>query len=161
MVKNSPSLQGIPELKEIASIILKFESSKHKAFKEVAKKDFWNEIYINDNRYELLRLVMFACYVEKGYFVMNDLTGLTSLNIRSIERMLSRGSQLKYFTKKQGKDKRVVRYYPTDKSLKLMKAHVEVLVNLKNILGDKDIIEKIGISSKEELFAILDSIIDD
>jgi mannitol/fructose-specific phosphotransferase system IIA component (Ntr-type) len=75
--------------------------------------------------------------------------------------MLSRGSQLKYFIKKQGKDKRVVRYYPTKKSLELMKAHVEVLVNLKNILGDKDIIKKIGISSKKELFAILDSVIED
>jgi mannitol/fructose-specific phosphotransferase system IIA component (Ntr-type) len=42
-----------------------------------------------------------------------------------------------------------------------MKAHVEVLVNLKNILGDKDIIKKIGISSKKELFAILDSVIED
>ena len=101
MGKNSPSIKGIPQLKEIASIILNFESTKHKAFKKVAKKDFWNEIYINDNRYELLRLVIFACYVEKGFFVMSDLTGLTSLNVRSIERMLSRGSQLKYFNKKQ------------------------------------------------------------
>ncbi|MFL2753919.1 MAG: hypothetical protein ACJ0BD_03350 [Gammaproteobacteria bacterium] len=160
MGKNSPSIKGIPQLKEIASIILNFESTKHKAFKKVAKKDFWNEIYINDNRYELLRLVIFACYVEKGFFVMSDLTGLTSLNVRSIERMLSRGSQLKYFNKKQGSDKRVVQYYPTSKSLELMKAHVEVLVNLKNILGDKDIIDKIGITSQEDLYRILDSVVE-
>tara|TARA_E500000331_G_C16735851_1_gene488703 strand:+ start:61 stop:546 length:486 start_codon:yes stop_codon:yes gene_type:complete len=160
MDKNSPSIKGIPQLKEIASIILNFESTKHKAFKKVAKKDFWNEIYINDNRYELLRLVIFACYVEKGFFVMSDLTGLTSLNVRSIERMLSRGSQLKYFNKKQGSDKRVVQYYPTSKSLELMKAHVEVLVNLKNILGDKDIIDKIGITSQEDLYRILDSVVE-
>ena len=91
---------------------------------------------------------------------MSDLTGLTSLNVRSIERMLSRGSQLKYFNKKQGSDKRVVQYYPTSKSLELMKAHVEVLVNLKNILGDKDIIDKIGITSQEDLYRILDSVVE-
>ena len=87
---------------------LKFELSKYEVFSKFAETSDWNQVYVNDSRYELIRLIMISKFVTKGYFTMSDLVGVTNLNTRSIERLISRSTKANYFVKKPSKDKRVV-----------------------------------------------------
>ena len=163
MDKSNPKeIKGLSKLKGVAALILNFELEKYKTFQDIGNSDDWNDIYVNDTRYELIRLVMLTCWIQKGFFTMSDLTGITNLNTRSIERLISRSTQQGYYIKKPGKDKRVVEYFPTDRSFGLIKAHFDVLDKVMFMIGDDANIffDKAGIS-REEIDETLNNLMSD
>ena len=91
------------------------------------------------------------CHIEKGFFTMNDLINITDLNIRSIERFLSKSVQVGYFEKKPGKDKRVVEYHATEKSAHLLKAYLKLTKKGAELfnLDPEDTAELSNLSPKE------------
>jgi len=99
---NNP--ENLKKLKGFSDLILEFNLEKYNLFKEISKKYGWDNVYTQDVRYDLLRMVIMDCHIEKGFFTMNDLINITDLNIRSIERFLSKSVQVGYFEKKPGKD---------------------------------------------------------
>ena len=98
-------LKDLSKLKSLSEAMLHFELSKYEVFSKFAETSDWNQVYVNDSRYELIRLIMISNFVSKGYFTMSDLVGVTNLNTRSIERLISRSTKANYFVKKPSKDK--------------------------------------------------------
>ena len=67
-------------------------------------------------------------HISKGFFTIGDITGITDLNVRSIERFLKKLVVARYFEKRSSKkDKRVVEYFATDKSLLMLKIYLNLL----------------------------------
>lgn len=150
---------GLSKLKELSALLLNFELEKYKTFSTLQNEEGWNDTYINDSRYEIIRTVMLSCWIKKGFFIMSDLTGITNLNSRSIERFVSRSTKQDYFIRKPGKDKRVVEYYPTEKAFYLIKDHIDLLAKLSLIIGDSSILKKKTNFSKKEIDAVLNNLI--
>ncbi len=126
----------LKKLKGFSDLMLAFEVEKYNVFKEMSDRLGWDNVYTQDIRYDLIRMVIMDCHIKKGFFTISDLTGVTDLNVRSIERFLSKSVQVGYFEKNPGKDKRVVEYHATEKSTELLKAYLKItkkgaeLVNL-------------------------------
>ena len=91
------------------------------------------------------------CHIKKGFFTISDLTGVTDLNIRSIERFLSKSVIVGYLEKKQGKDRRVVEYHATEKSTHLLKAYLKLTKKGAELfhLDSEDTAELSNLSPKE------------
>tara|TARA_X000000368_G_C22640576_1_gene540844 strand:- start:76 stop:573 length:498 start_codon:yes stop_codon:yes gene_type:complete len=123
--KNSDNFK---DLESFTKLILAFNKKKYSLFKEVAKNESWDQIYVNDIRYDLIRMAIMEFHISKGFFTISDLTGITDLNVRSIERFLKKLVVARYFEKRSGeKDKRVVEYFATDKSLLMLKIYLNLL----------------------------------
>ena len=123
--KNSDNFK---DLESFTEMILAFNKKKYSLFKEVAKREKWDQIYVNDIRYDLIRMAIMEFHISKGFFTISDITGITDLNVRSIERFLKKLVLAGYFEKRTGqKDKRVVEYFATDKSLLMLKVYVNLL----------------------------------
>ena len=123
--KNSDNFK---DLESFTKMILAFNKKKYGLFKEVAKREKWDQIYVNDIRYDLIRMAIMEFHISKGFFTISDLTGITDLNVRSIERFLKKLVVAHYFEKRSSKeDKRVVEYFATDKSLLMLKIYINLL----------------------------------
>ena len=104
-------LKDLTNLKYLSDAIVSFELKKYEVISKFAETSDWNQVYVNDSRYELIRLIMLSNFVTKGFFTMSDLVGATNLNTRSIERLISRATKQGYFEKIPSKDKRVIEYH--------------------------------------------------
>ena len=123
--KNSDNFK---DLESFTQMILAFNKRKYSLFKEVAKRESWDQIYVNDIRYDLIRMAIMEFHISKGFFTISDITGITDLNVRSIERFLKKLVFARYFEKRSSKkDKRVVEYFATDKSLLMLKIYLNLL----------------------------------
>ena len=123
--KNSDNFK---DLEAFTQLILAFNKKKYSLFKEVAKRERWDQIYVNDIRYDLIRMAIMEFHISKGFFTISDLVDITDLNVRSIERFLKKLVVAHYFEKRSGeKDKRVVEYFATDKSLLMLKIYLNLL----------------------------------
>tara|TARA_B100000989_G_scaffold67218_1_gene46744 strand:- start:12 stop:509 length:498 start_codon:yes stop_codon:yes gene_type:complete len=123
--KNSDNFK---DLESFTKLILAFNKRKYALFKEVAKRESWDQIYVNDIRYDLIRMAIMEFHISKGFFTIGDITGITDLNVRSIERFLKKLVVAGYFEKRSSKkDKRVVEYFATDKSLLMLKIYLNLL----------------------------------
>ena len=123
--KNSDNFK---DLESFTQMILAFNKRKYSLFKEVAKRESWDQIYVNDIRYDLIRMAIMEFHISKGFFTISDITGITDLNVRSIERFLKKLVLAGYFEKRSSeKDKRVMEYYATDKSLLMLKVYLNLL----------------------------------
>ena len=103
-------LKNLASLKLLSEAMLTFELKKYEVIAKFAETSDWNQVYVNDSRYELIRLIMVSNFVTKGFFTMSDLVGTTNLNTRSIERLISRATKQGYFKKIPSRDKRVIEY---------------------------------------------------
>lgn len=126
-MKNSLANKKFKKLQGFSDLMLSFNKEKYKIFKNMSEEYGWDNIYIHDVRYDLIRMSIMDCYIKKGFFSISDLTSISDLNIRSIERFLAKSVQVGYFEKKPGKDRRVVEYHPTNKSLHLLKAYLKMV----------------------------------
>ena len=123
--KNSDNFK---DLESFTELILAFNKKKYALFKEVANKEGWDQIYVNDIRYDLIRMAIMECHISKGFFSISDITGITDLNVRSIERFLKKLVVARYIEKRfSKKDKRVVEYFATDRSLLMIKIYLNIL----------------------------------
>ena len=123
--KNSDNFK---DLESFTKLILAFNKKKYSLFKEVAERESWDQIYVNDIRYDLIRMAIMEFHISKGFFTISDITGITDLNVRSIERFLKKLVHAHYFEKRSSeKDKRVVEYFATDKSLLMLKIYLNLL----------------------------------
>ena len=123
--KNSDNFKN---LEAFTKLILAFNKKKYALFKEVAKRERWDQIYVNDIRYDLIRMAIMECHISKGFFTISDISGITDLNVRSIERFLKKLVLAHYFEKRSSeKDKRVMEYFATDKSLLMLKIYLNLL----------------------------------
>ena len=123
--KNSDNFK---DLESFTKLILAFNKKKYSLFKEVAERESWDQIYVNDIRYDLIRMAIMEFHISKGFFTISDITGITDLNVRSIERFLKKLIVAGYFEKRSSKnDKRVVEYFATDKSLLMLKIYLNLL----------------------------------
>ena len=86
-------LKNLASLKLLSEAMLTFELKKYEVIAKFAETSDWNQVYVNDSRYELIRLIMVSNFVTKGFFTMSDLVGTTNLNTRSIERLISRSTK--------------------------------------------------------------------
>ncbi len=142
-------LKNLSSLKLLSEAMLTFELKKYEVIAKFAETSDWNQVYVNDSRYELIRLIMVSNFVTKGFFTMSDLVGTTNLNTRSIERLISRATKQGYFKKIPSKDKRVIEYHPTEEAFSMVAMHLSLFEVLVNSLGPhvKDILEKeVGVS---------------
>lgn len=156
----SNKLKDLSKLKALSEAMLHFELSKYEVFSKFAETSDWNQVYVNDSRYELIRLIMISNFVTKGYFTMSDLVGVTNLNTRSIERLISRSTKANYFVKKPSKDKRVIEYHPTEETFSMIAMHLSLMEVLMNSLGEgvKEVYEKNLNISAEELRNIIEEL---
>ena len=123
--KNSDNFK---DLESFTKLILAFNKKKYSLFKEVAERESWDQIYVNDIRYDLIRMAIMEFHISKGFFTISDITDITDLNVRSIERFLKKLVVAGYFEKRSSKnDKRVVEYFATDKSLLMLKIYLNLL----------------------------------
>ena len=123
--KNSDNFK---DLESFTKLILAFNKKKYSLFKEIAERESWDQIYVNDIRYDLIRMAIMEFHISKGFFTISDITGITDLNVRSIERFLKKLVHAHYFEKRPSeKDKRVVEYFATDKSLLMLKIYLNLL----------------------------------
>ncbi|MBR88540.1 MAG: hypothetical protein CMK38_06315 [Porticoccaceae bacterium] len=142
-------LKDLKNLKYLSDAIVSFELKKYEVISKFAETSDWNQVYVNDSRYELIRLIMLSNFVSKGFFTMSDLVGATNLNTRSIERLISRATKQGYFEKIPSKDKRVVEYHPTKEAFSMVAMHLSLMEVLVDSLGPgiKEKLEKnIGVS---------------
>ena len=97
-------------------------------------------------------------HISKGFFTIGDITGITDLNVRSIERFLKKLVVARYFEKRScKKDKRVVEYFATDKSLLMLKIYLNLLkegAGLFNVSSEET--ANLGNMSAEDLKKYLD-----
>ena len=98
---NNP--KTLKKLKGFSDLMLEFNIEKYNLFREMSEKYGWDNIYTQDIRYDLIRMVIMDCHIKKGFFTISDLTGVTDLNIRSIERFLSKSVLVGYLGKNQAK----------------------------------------------------------
>ena len=118
----------LKNLEGFAKSILSYNQKKYSMFKDMADKHGWDSVYVNDIRYDLLRMAIMDFHISKGFFTISDLTGITDLNIRSIERFLKKIVFAGYLGKRSSvKDKRVVEYFAADRSLLLLKVYLRLL----------------------------------
>ena len=117
----------------------------------MSEKYGWDNVYTRDIRYDLIRMVIMDCHIKKGFFTISDLTGITDLNIRSIESFLSKSVIVGYLEKKPGKDRRVVEYHATEKSTHLLKAYLKLTKKGAELfnLDSEDTAELSNLSSSE------------
>ena len=116
------------DLEAFTKLILAFNKKKYSLFKEMADREGWDQIYVNDTRYDLIRMAIMEFHITKGFFTISDITGITDLNVRSIERFLKKLVFAGYFDKRiSKKDRRVVEYFATDKSLLMLKVYLNLL----------------------------------
>ena len=116
------------DLEAFTKLILAYNKKKYSLFKEMADREGWDQIYVNDIRYDLIRMAIMEFHISKGFFTISDITGITDLNVRSIERFLKKLVVAHYFEKRSSKqDKRVVEYFATDKSLLMLKIYLNLL----------------------------------
>lgn len=156
-MKVSQAEKNIKKLKGFSDLILNFNTEKYNIFKEMSEKHGWDNVYIHDVRYDLIRMTILDNYIEKGFFTISDLNGITDLNIRSIERFLFKSVQVGYFEKRAGRDKRVVEYLPTEKSLILIKAYLKLIKKGAEVFKiDSESAANISDLSAEELKSFLD-----
>jgi len=111
-------------------LIMKFYDDYLKLFLETgkAKEDRTEEnialdipdLYIFDQRYTTLFLIIEIEIRSKGYFVSKDLKDRTSLSDKSIERFIKFLVKKDHFSVKTGEDKRVKIFYPT----KILDKHI-------------------------------------
>ena len=142
-------LDKLASLKLLSQAMLDFELKKYEVIAKFAETSDWNQIYVNDSRYELIRLIMVSNFITKGFFTMSDLVGTTNLNTRSIERLISRATKQGYFKKIPSRDKRVIEYHPTEEAFSMVAMHLSIYQVLANSLGPsvKNILEKtVGVS---------------
>ena len=142
-------LDNLASLKLLSQAMLDFELKKYEVIAIFAESSDWNQVYVNDSRYELIRLIMVSNFITKGFFTMSDLVGTTNLNTRSIERLISRATKQGYFKKIPSKDKRVIEYHPTEEAFSMVAMHLSIYQVLANSLGPsvKSILEKtVGVS---------------
>ena len=78
------------------------------------------DLYIFDQRYTTLFLIIEIEIRSKGYFVSKDLKDRTSLSDKSIERFIKFLVKKEHFFVKTGEDKRVKIFYPT----KILDKHI-------------------------------------
>tara|TARA_B100000214_G_scaffold78598_1_gene53062 strand:+ start:194 stop:655 length:462 start_codon:yes stop_codon:yes gene_type:complete len=78
------------------------------------------DLYIFDQRYTTLFLIIEIEIRSKGYFVSKDLKDRTSLSDKSIERFIKYLVKKDHFFVKTGADKRVKIFYPT----KILDKHI-------------------------------------
>ena len=78
------------------------------------------DLYIFDQRYTTLFLIIEIEIRSKGYFVSKDLKDRTSLSDKSIERFIKFLVKKDHFSVKTGEDKRVKIFYPT----KILDKHI-------------------------------------
>ena len=156
-MKVSQAEKNIKKLKGFSDLILNFNTEKYNIFKEMSEKYGWDNVYIHDVRYDLIRMTILDSYIKKGFFTISDLNGITDLNIRSIERFLFKSVQVGYFEKRSGIDKRVVEYLPTEKSLILIKAYLKLIKKGAEVFKiDSESAANISDLSAEELKSFLD-----
>ena len=156
-MKVSQAEKNIKKLKGFSDLILNFNIEKYNIFKEMSEKYGWDNVYIHDVRYDLIRMTILDSYIKKGFFTISDLNGITDLNIRSIERFLFKSVQVGYFEKRAGRDKRVVEYLPTEKSLILIKAYLKLIKKGAEVFKiDSESAANISDLSAEELKSFLD-----
>ena len=105
---NNP--KNLKKLKGFSDLMLEFNIEKYNLFREMSEKYGWDNTYTQDIRYDLIRMVIMDCHIKKGFFTISDLTGITDLNIRSIERFLSKSVIVGYLEKKPGKDRSCLLY---------------------------------------------------
>ena len=123
--KNSDNFK---DLEGFTKLILAFNKKKYSLFREIANRERWDQIYVNDIRYDLIRMAIMEFHISKGFFTISDITDITDLNVRSIERFLKKLVVAGYFEKRSSKnDKRVVEYFATDKSLLMLKIYLNLL----------------------------------
>ena len=123
--KNSDNFK---DLEGFTKLILAFNKKKYSLFREIANRECWDQIYVNDIRYDLIRMAIMEFHISKGFFTISDITDITDLNVRSIERFLKKLVVAGYFEKRSSKnDKRVVEYFATDKSLLMLKIYLNLL----------------------------------
>ena len=156
-MKVSQAEKNIKKLKGFSDLILNFNIEKYNIFKEMSEKYGWDNVYIHDVRYDLIRMTILDSYIKKGFFTISDLNGVTDINIRSIERFLFKSVQVGYFEKRAGRDKRVVEYLPTEKSLILIKAYLKLIKKGAEVFKiDSESAANISDLSAEELKSFLD-----
>ena len=156
-MKAGQAEKNIKKLKGFSDLILNFNTEKYNIFKEISEKHGWDNVYIHDVRYDLIRMTILVSYIKKGFFTISDLNGITDLNIRSIERFLFKSVQVGYFEKRAGIDKRVVEYLPTEKSLILIKAYLKLIKKGAEVFKiDSESAANISDLSAEELKSFLD-----
>ena len=156
-MKVSQAEKNIKKLKGFSDLILNFNIEKYNIFKEMSEKYGWDNVYIHDVRYDLIRMTILDNYIKKGFFTISDLNGITDINIRSIERFLFKSVQVGYFEKRAGRDKRVVEYLPTEKSLILIKAYLKLIKKGAEVFKiDSESAANISDLSAEELKSFLD-----
>ena len=78
------------------------------------------DLYIFDQRYTTLFLIIEIEIRSKGYFVSKDLKDRTNLSDKSIERFIKYLVKKDHFFVKTGEDKRVKIFYPT----KILHKHI-------------------------------------
>ena len=123
--KNSDNFK---DLEGFTKLILAFNKKKYSLFREIANRERWDQIYVNDIRYDLIRMAIMEFHISKGFFTISDITDITDLNVRSIERFLKKLIVAGYFEKRSSKkDRRVVEYFATDKSLLMLKIYLNLL----------------------------------
>jgi len=71
------------------------------------------EIYLYDQRYNILFVIAEIATRDKGYFVTSDLKSQTNLSLKSVERFTKVLVDFNFYHVMKGEDKRVKRYYPT------------------------------------------------
>jgi len=86
------------------------------------------EIYLFDQRYTVLFVILEITFRRKGYFVTSDLKSQTNLSDKSIERYIKLLLDKGFFYIKQGRDKRIKQYYPSKDLEKHMRATWEVRI---------------------------------
>ena len=86
------------------------------------------EIYLFDQRYTVLFVILEITFRRKGYFVASDLKSQTNLSDKSIERYIKLLLDKGFFYIKQGRDKRIKQYYPSKDLEKHMRATWEVRI---------------------------------
>jgi len=86
------------------------------------------EIYLFDQRYTVLFVILEIAFRKKGFFVSSDLKSQTNLSDKSIERYIKLLLDKGFFYIKQGQDKRVKQYHPSKDLEKHMRATWEVRI---------------------------------
>ena len=93
-------------------LLLKTGMAKEDRTKENKELDI-PDLYIFDQRYMSLFLMIEIEIRSKGYFVSKDLKEKTSLSDKSVERFIKYLVKKEHFLVKTGEDKRVKIFYPS------------------------------------------------
>ena len=75
-MKTAHAVKEIKKLQGLTDLMLSFNIEKYNVFKEMSEKLGWDNIYVNDVRYDLIRMTILDCYIKKGFFTISDLSGI-------------------------------------------------------------------------------------